>query len=422
MCILSRCRLNQYTLHMYVGVVQSNCKPQNRCYLTNYGVLTCMCVQDQPPLQPDWITGLSSQGFLQVGDILQDPRTTQEPTHHQENLDLKESLENLQESPAVLEPLELRAKAVASQFGENQPTEPFKYSKYRPLEVMNSLDGEEPQFLSKLKLDTDKGNTALVKTVIERLKPSSSKEKQNLKVGYLEGFQRDKNERPRIKSDIFLAASEKNSSDFKHVMEYNQHFVPHLTKELYHPGFKVPNPGLCSSGGRDTVLVIMVVSAPSHVEERAAIRAGWGRHQSRAEVVFGFLVGPTPGGELGELLAEQEQHGDLVINNVEDVYENLSLKTISGLEWFDRYCAEADYLLKVDDDMYVQVDRLLSYLSTLDRDDRKECKSIETCLNYFSIVIILILLKFLNRCCDAHLNLPGLSKLYIIAHFLLIPG
>ena len=39
-------------------------------------------IQDSVPLQSDWITGLSSQGFLSVNNILKDPKTTQEPEHH----------------------------------------------------------------------------------------------------------------------------------------------------------------------------------------------------------------------------------------------------------------------------------------------------------------------------------------------------
>ena len=46
---------------------------------------------------------------------------------------------------------------------------------------------------------------------------------------------------------------------------------------------------------------------------------------------------------------------DLIISRVMDHYENLGLKTISALDWVIQNCAESEYVLKVDDDMFVQV-------------------------------------------------------------------
>ena len=101
------------------------------------------------------------------------------------------------------------------------------------------------------------------------------------------------------------------------------------------------------------LVAILVISAPGHKEQRQAIRAAWGRH--REGIVFSFLVG-TVKGDLGrEVLREATQQGDLIVSRVHDSYENLGLKTISGLDWVVQYCPHAEFVLKVDDDMFVQV-------------------------------------------------------------------
>ena len=72
-------------------------------------------------------------------------------------------------------------------------------------------------------------------------------------------------------------------------------------------------------------------------------------------MAFSFLVGSSPGPLAASLEQEAAEHGDLVLARVEDHYENLGLKTISAMDWVARNCPQAEYLLKVDDDMFVQV-------------------------------------------------------------------
>ena len=42
----------------------------------------------------------------------------------------------------------------------------------------------------------------------------------------------------------------------------------------------------------------------------------------------------------------------------QDTYHNLTLKTIMGLKWMSIFCPQAQYVLKTDDDIYVNVDLL----------------------------------------------------------------
>ena len=58
---------------------------------------------------------------------------------------------------------------------------------------------------------------------------------------------------------------------------------------------------------------------------------------------------------LNDLLEESDEHEDLVITNHMDTYQNLTLKTLAAFDWLRTFCPQAEYLLKTDDDMFIQV-------------------------------------------------------------------
>merc|ERR1719430_1749450 len=145
-------------------------------------------------------------------------------------------------------------------------------------------------------------------------------------------------------------------------MNYNSHFSPHVTKDLYSPGYIVENQEACHKD-KEVLVAILVISAPEHVTQRQAIRSTWGKEGDK--VVFSFVVG-TAEGKVGEAVVEEAiKEGDMIIPRVKDKYENLSLKTISALDWVVQLCPDAEYVRKVDDDMFVQVERLLELVRSL---------------------------------------------------------
>lgn len=155
-------------------------------------------------------------------------------------------------------------------------------------------------------------------------------------------------------------------SDFQSVMSYNKNYQPHVTRDLFTPGYHIPNPGLCSSKAESVLVTIMVISSPDHKVQREAIRKTWGKYGKREDTVFGFLVGePTNQTVRDELFKESEEFGDIIMNKIADLYQNLSLKTLSAFSWVSLYCPSSQFLLKVDDDMFVQVPRLLNLAKEL---------------------------------------------------------
>ncbi|XP_072113514.1 beta-1,3-galactosyltransferase 4 [Mobula birostris] len=134
------------------------------------------------------------------------------------------------------------------------------------------------------------------------------------------------------------------------------------------PGpLRLPNPGACS-GPRPVFLVTLVTSSPGHRRQRQAIRASWG---SLAEVAGRrvrtlFALGlPATAREARLLEAEAQRHGDLVQGLFADTYLNLTLKTLMVLGWAREHCPEARFLLKADDDVFVNVRALVTHLAAL---------------------------------------------------------
>uniref|UniRef100_A0A8D8CYN4 Hexosyltransferase n=1 Tax=Culex pipiens TaxID=7175 RepID=A0A8D8CYN4_CULPI len=138
------------------------------------------------------------------------------------------------------------------------------------------------------------------------------------------------------------------------------------TKDLYERGHfndPVTFARICDENGASVNLLILITSAPSRQDHRMAIRQTWGHFGTRRDVGIGFMLGNSrdPATE-EQLSAENHLYGDLIRGHFDDAYLNLTLKTLSMLEWTASHCSGAKYLLKTDDDMFVNVPRLLDFI------------------------------------------------------------
>ncbi|CAH0403279.1 unnamed protein product [Chilo suppressalis] len=136
---------------------------------------------------------------------------------------------------------------------------------------------------------------------------------------------------------------------------------PVLTGDVYVAGHERPHPELCPALGARLRLMILVTSAPSHRAARDAIRLTWGHYGTRTDVAIAFVLGAPPDALRPALETEDALYSDLIVSRSLDSYSNLTLKTLSMLEWMDAYCPRAPRLLKTDDDMFINVPRLLDF-------------------------------------------------------------
>ncbi|XP_011149907.1 beta-1,3-galactosyltransferase 5 [Harpegnathos saltator] len=140
-------------------------------------------------------------------------------------------------------------------------------------------------------------------------------------------------------------------------------------RAIYETGHTVPIPERCPNLGKDMDLVVIVMSAPTHLDARTAIRQTWGHYGQRSDMSVLFMLGTTNDRKVETILRkEQNMYNDIIRGRFLDSYSNLTLKTISTLEWVGSYCPKVKYLLKTDDDMFINVPRLLAFVSKHARD------------------------------------------------------
>lgn len=133
---------------------------------------------------------------------------------------------------------------------------------------------------------------------------------------------------------------------------------------IYEAGHIDVNAQICPDLGKNIKLLIIVTSAPSHDSARLAVRETWGHFAIRKDVAIAFMLGTTSNESyVQKIEKEQEIYGDVIKGKFFDTYDNLTLKTISMLEWVDSYCPKASFILKTDDDMFINVSRLLAFIA-----------------------------------------------------------
>ena len=117
-------------------------------------------------------------------------------------------------------------------------------------------------------------------------------------------------------------------------------------------------------------LLVIVPSLHRNAEVRHVIRSVYGLQASslakskvdNATVKLLFLFGRENAILDEEILQESRQYGDIVQIDFLDTYHNLSRKILYGLKWVSIYCSEVEFVLKADEDVFVNIPLLLSYL------------------------------------------------------------
>ena len=144
---------------------------------------------------------------------------------------------------------------------------------------------------------------------------------------------------------------------------------------------------LATAGGEDATqsvrLVMGVLSAVGNQERRQAVRQTWFKYAGGAAGTSGrarmdasassssngheptwagvFIVGFPPKRHEAALRAEMEEYGDIIIAQVADTYQSLTLKVLALLRFASDHFPGA-YVLKTDDDTFVAADRALDVL------------------------------------------------------------
>lgn len=128
-----------------------------------------------------------------------------------------------------------------------------------------------------------------------------------------------------------------------------------------------------SSRMRRHSLFVAINSAPGYFKKRELVRKTWANHlKFQSELIdlvgFAFVVGMYNGSDTTvqqRLEEESATHGDIIQVDMIDSYYNITLKVGGLLNWLSIYCSTVDFILKADDDVYVNVRNLATTLTTL---------------------------------------------------------
>ena len=114
-------------------------------------------------------------------------------------------------------------------------------------------------------------------------------------------------------------------------------------------------------------IFIAVVSAPGNFKRREHIRKTWFNHLKDSFyhrdlvdfVGFGFFLGKTSDSDIQyQIEKEADLHKDIIQVDMIDDYYLLGKKAAALFYWIENNCAGVDFVLKMDDDVYVNVRNL----------------------------------------------------------------
>ncbi|KAH8032707.1 hypothetical protein HPB51_001399 [Rhipicephalus microplus] len=129
-------------------------------------------------------------------------------------------------------------------------------------------------------------------------------------------------------------------------------------------------------------LAVVVSSAPNHASEGQAIRDSWARNARRGYSAIYFLLGRHAQDATGRrsvvrgrkrsggwessddssILPESSVFGDVIRAVFQDTSKNQTLKSLLLLQWAHTFCSRVSFILKADDDTYMDLPRLITLL------------------------------------------------------------
>lgn len=158
--------------------------------------------------------------------------------------------------------------------------------------------------------------------------------------------------------------------------------------------YVINEPDKCADSRPAPFLVLLIATEPRQVEARNVIRETWGNESVAPALgfIWLFLLGKHEG-ELGFLQqrmleAESQRYHDIIQQNFLDTYNNLTLKTLMGMNWVAIHCPQAGYVMKTDTDMFINTEYLIYKLLRPELELKK---------NYFTGYIIRGAVPYRNK-------------------------
>ncbi|XP_060597816.1 beta-1,3-galactosyltransferase 1-like [Ruditapes philippinarum] len=137
--------------------------------------------------------------------------------------------------------------------------------------------------------------------------------------------------------------------------------------------YVIQNKNICQlySSNQTIELLVLIMTTHKNNRARAALRSTWlsvTKH-NKGNVRYAFLLGEiTDKWQKEAVLEENNIHHDIIKEDFIDTYMNLTYKTIMGFKWATYFCQTALYVMKTDDDMFVNISNLLKMLTDTNKE------------------------------------------------------
>ncbi|CAF1288558.1 unnamed protein product [Adineta steineri] len=180
--------------------------------------------------------------------------------------------------------------------------------------------------------------------------------------------------------------------DIRNIDEENPEKILGISTNIIAHEFIIKNEYLCHDGNQTTTnqphLLILVKSAIENSKARQAIRMTWAKKDflQTNSIKVAFVVGisksekdsPNTNKKTLHVEKESQQYGDIIQIDKLDFYYHNSYKMVMMLRWISEYCSSKSseysyndlrkYVLFIDDDYYLDLNSLLTYINKVDQD------------------------------------------------------
>ena len=192
-----------------------------------------------------------------------------------------------------------------------------------------------------------------------------------------------------IKYNVIEYVMQKPFREFQYPLEINMNKVVEQVLNNEYPDVRpinyrsypeiFDNSHVCkkkSSESDDIYIIFLVKSSLAHLDHRNAIRQTWGNESliKHVKIRTLFLLGiPDSDPAVQKTInSEQKKHKDILQGGFIDTYYNNTIKTMMGFQWVSNNCLNAQYIVFMDDDYYVNVHEMLKLLRSIEPYQRKD--------------------------------------------------
>lgn len=121
-----------------------------------------------------------------------------------------------------------------------------------------------------------------------------------------------------------------------------------------------------SCGNEEVELLVFVFSAARNFKARKVIRRTWAEKlKNSAKVKVFYILGRAKDSQTHtDIITESVDYNDILMEDFADTYLNLTLKTTFMLKWANKQCKQAKFIFKVDDDVFVNSEKLWEALES----------------------------------------------------------